>query len=172
MKIKFYKIVTICCVVFLTISCGNSEDVDEDVYFGGADNSAAGSDVVLRINQELFDSFRANSISNMSEGDPFTIKNAKKEGDFIEIELSYSGGCKKHSFEIIWDGLVYTDAPCHINLQLVHRANNDLCEALITETIFVNLKELIGDVTYKDTCTYNIFSTYNSTETPDVIITN
>ena len=84
--------------------------------------------------------------------------------------MSDSGGCNEHAFEIIWDGIVFTDDPCHMNLILIHNSNNDDCEALITETITINLNELMGDVVYKDSCAYNIFTSYNSTKTADVTV--
>lgn len=169
MKKKYVKLLVIWFVIFFIASCSKSEAVGGNSNLASVADSV--SEVVLRINKDVFDTINSNRLNNKSEGNSFTIKNSKREGDFIQIELSYSGGCKKHTFEIIWDGLVYTDDPCHINLLLVHRGNNDNCEAFITETIFVNLKELIGEVTYKDECAYNIFSTYNSGETPDVVIT-
>ena len=57
-----------------------------------------------------------------------------------------------------------------MNLILIHDANNDHCEALITQTINVNLNELVGDVSYKDNCAYHIFSTFNSSDNADAII--
>jgi len=124
----------------------------------------------LRINKGVFDEKNEQRIINIAEGKEFTINSVQREQDDLLINLSYSGGCKPSDFEIIWDGIVYLDEPCHMNLLLINNQNGDLCEAFITETIVVNLKELIGDVIYKDTCDYYIFSTFNSSENADVIV--
>ncbi|MEN8125868.1 MAG: hypothetical protein ABFR32_12155 [Bacteroidota bacterium] len=142
-------------------------DKNEDVEILIVNNN---SNVVLRLSKDFFVTFDNNRKNNISEGDAFTIKESKREGDNLQITLTYSGGCKKHAFEIIWDGIVYTDSPCKINLLLIHKGNFDNCEALITETINIDLKKLIGNISYKDECTYHIFSAYNFNENPDIII--
>ncbi|MEN8126047.1 MAG: hypothetical protein ABFR32_13070 [Bacteroidota bacterium] len=159
---KYFLFIFLIGLVFTGCSDDN-EDVDN--LFNNNN-----SKVVLRLSKDIFVTFDNNRKNSISEGDPFTIIESKREGDNLQITLSYGGGCKEHSFEVIWDGIVYTDDPCKMNLLLIHRGNNDYCEALITDTININLKELIGSVSYKDDCTYHIFSTYNFSENPDIII--
>lgn len=152
---------------FLISSCSISgEDLESSDYLA---NSSV-SNVVLRINKDSFDALNANRLKNIEEGDPFKIVNGKKNGDFLEITVSYSGGCQIHKFDVVWDGIVFTNDPCNMNLIIIHKANNDSCEASITETIIVNLKELLGNNDYINKCSYSIFSTYNSTENPNIKI--
>lgn len=150
-------------VALVVISCSKSDN-ENTLNASFSDVSST----VLRINKETFDKINSSRKKNISEGDAFRINKGERKGDILQLNVSYSGGCKQHSFEIIWDGLVYTNNPCNMNLLIIHRGNNDTCEALITETIMVNLKELVGDITYKDKCAYTIFSTFNSSETPDI----
>ena len=155
---------------FLTFS---SCSVNEDSNMVEAANDLFYSEFLnakLRINKEVFDEINENRIGSKGEGKLFTINNVKREEDLLLINVSYSGGCKPSEFEIIWDGIVYLDEPCHMNLLLISKENGDLCEALITETIVVNLKELIGDVIYKDSCDYYLFSTFNFGENADEIV--
>lgn len=148
------------------VSCSDNDDnLDNNLPSEGNN-----SNIILRLDKEIFDTNNNNRKNGISEGDSFTIKEFKREGDILQIVLAYSGGCKEHTFEIIWDGIVYTDDPCKMNLLLIHRGNFDNCEALITETIHINLKNLIGDVSFKNDCAYHIFSTYNFSEKPDIII--
>jgi len=150
---------------FSFISCSDNEN---DIDLGNPFNN--NSKVVLRLSKDIFTTFDNNRKNNISEGDSFTIKESKREGDNLQITLTYSGGCKDHIFEIIWDGIVYTDNPCKMNFLIIHRGNFDNCEALITDTVNINLKKLIGNIPYKDTCAYHIYSTYNFSENPDIII--
>ena len=180
MKRRLYTIIISCFTLFFSYSCssdGDSESVDS-IYLDYSSNNDIKADgdseeflrAKLRINKDVFNDLNEKRIKNISKGDTYSINYVKREGDFIQVNLSYSGGCKNHDFEVIWDGVVYTDEPCHMNLMLVHDANDDLCEAYITETIVINLEALIGDVDYKDTCSYNIFSTYNSGDNADAIV--
>lgn len=133
-------------------------------------SSTNGTKVTLRINKDLFKTIDANRKNNIQTGNAFKINHAKKKGDILKINLSYSGGCSYHGFEVIWNGIVYTEDPCLVNLIISHDANGDLCEAYVTETIDVNLKELIGDSVYKDKCGYNLFTSFNSGENSDVFV--
>lgn len=171
MKKILIKFLPLIVIVFLNISCSHSDDGNSSNTLDSAD---PGQNEVLnaklRINEDVFNTINTNRTNKIRKGEAYSINNVKRVGDFLQINLSYSGGCKIHDFEIIWDGIVYTDEPCHMNLLLIHNANNDTCEALITRTIVVNLEELIGDVLYKDNCAYHIYSTYNSSEFADAVI--
>jgi hypothetical protein len=167
MNIINYKSFLKIFILFIFFSCSNS---DESVAFDEFSSNLSASNVILRINKTFFDEINNNRINNISEGDFIKVNSGKKNGDFIELSVSYSGGCKLHNFEIIWDGVVYTNNPCNMNFLLVHNSNNDSCEAYVTETIIINLKELLGDVTYSSDCSFNIFDTYNLTNTPTIKI--
>lgn len=170
MKKILIKFLPLIVIVFLNISCGNSDDGNSPTLDGADQWQNEVLMAKLRINEDVFNTINTNRTNKIRKGEAYSINNVKRVGDFLQINLSYSGGCKIHDFEIIWDGIVYTDEPCHMNLLLIHNENNDTCEALITSTVVVNLEELIGDVLYKDNCAYHIYSTYNSSEFADAVI--
>lgn len=159
-------------IIFLIASsCSSaSDDVDSLLLNDSYSAASYNSPVVFRINSEAFETINTNRLNNTNTGDSFKINSAKRINDILEISISYSGGCKQHNFEVLWDGVVYTDPPCYMNLLIIHNANNDNCEALITETISIDLKKFIGDNDYKDSCAYNIFTSYNATNTADAIV--
>ena len=175
MQKKIFNLIVPILLLFISFSCSVDGD-SVDVYQAPSDSAyisnsgALSTNAVLRINKDVFDNINADRLKNINEGDIYIINKVTRVEDNIQINLSYSGGCKQHEFQIIWDGIVYTDDPCHMNLLLIHNGNNDECETLITETINVNLNELIGDVSYKDSCDYYIFSSFNSTNTADAVI--
>jgi len=165
-----YLIVALIGITALIISaCSNNEDNELLLEVNDALYSAS-LYTNLRINKDVFDEINYNRINGISKGANYTIKNVIRENDFIILNLTYSGGCKQHLFEIIWDGIVFTDDPCHMNLLLIHDDNNDSCEALVDKTIIINLEELMGDVIYKDTCSYYLYNTFNFNESADVVI--
>lgn len=163
--IKSINIILSIFLTLLTLSCNNDNDAIDNF-----DSLGNETKVVLKLNKNQFDTIDSNRKINIQTGDAFDINHVKIEGDVLKINLSYGGGCEKHDFEILWDGIIYTDDPCFINLMVTHNSNRDLCEAYITDTINVNLKDLIGDNIYKNTCGYYIFSSYNSSENSDAYV--
>jgi len=82
--------------------------------------------------------------------DMFTIDTVFVDGDSLRIDVSYSGGCRKHQF-ILWK---LPDAnPRGIpEVLLEHRANDDMCEAWISQKLAYSLvplrQEGTGEVTF------------------------
>lgn len=76
--------------------------------------------------------------SSKLPNDVFTVDSLQIKDDCLELTLSYSGGCKSHIFQLT---ILPTMGPLN-TLSLCHEANNDLCEAWITEKINFDLKEL------------------------------
>ncbi|MBT33348.1 MAG: hypothetical protein CMO01_27115 [Thalassobius sp.] len=71
--------------------------------------------------------------------DPFTINDVNINGNYLEVEVSYSGGCEEHTFEMVWPESVDQIYPPKVPVILTHDANGDLCEAYITETLKIDL---------------------------------
>ena len=77
------------------------------------------------------------------KNDPVTINTVKVEGDLLIVNLSYGGGCKEHIVDLArlhpWCGTPPLPPP---SLQIRHNANNDACEAWITETLQFDISRL------------------------------
>src|SRR5690606_15927439 len=71
--------------------------------------------------------------------DPYKLLSANIKGDFLEIEVEYSGGCRVHSFQLLGDSEFTKDDPTKINVFLIHEDNDDPCDALQRETLRYNL---------------------------------
>jgi hypothetical protein len=56
------------------------------------------------------------------------------------IDVRYGGGCKKHEFSLQLQGCLES-FPVQCKAQLLHKHNNDFCEAMISETVVISLKE-------------------------------
>lgn len=167
------KLISIFLVFFLFSCSGDdSSDLNSEPNYDAASNALSASTPTLKINKTTFDRLNTNRINGYSEGDTFEFKSINRNGDILEVEITYSGGCETHSFEVIWDGIIYTDDPCHANLIIVHDAHGDSCEAAITKTLYIDLKELIGNIEYKDICEYHLYNTFNSSNTPDIKFNN
>ena len=72
--------------------------------------------------------------------DPFRIKHMEQVGDFILIDVSYSGGCEMHVFDLISNGQFTATYPTELETILVHYANGDKCRSIVDERIYFDLR--------------------------------
>ncbi|HEX2968080.1 MAG TPA: hypothetical protein VHO46_03165 [Bacteroidales bacterium] len=81
-------------------------------------------------------------------GDPFKINGADIRNDSVIVSISYSGGCTRHNFKVIWNEAFAKSNPPQTEFILVHDAQGDGCEAYITENLSFSLSDLTGPVVY------------------------
>jgi hypothetical protein len=74
--------------------------------------------------------------------DAVTIRDASVIGDSLTMLVAFSGGCRTHDFKVVWDGAMMKSLPGQINVVLSHNANDDMCEALLTQDVTVSLSPL------------------------------
>lgn len=98
-------------------------------------------------------------------GDSYTIYSVKRSATSLELKVGYSGGCADHEFALVWNGAYDTFNERKItSLALVHNANEDMCEAYITETLTFNLKEVFDDETVVPSYDLLFYHGYNKDE--------
>lgn len=71
--------------------------------------------------------------------DPVTIKHVEQVGEFIMIDVSYSGGCEAHEFDLISDGNFSATYPTELEMILVHNANGDRCRSVVDQRLYFDL---------------------------------
>ena len=74
--------------------------------------------------------------------DAFKILDAKISKNQLLLNVSYSGGCEKHSFKIIGDLLLSKSLPPIRSVNLIHYGNNDACKKLIIENLVIDISDL------------------------------
>ena len=77
-----------------------------------------------------------------SVSDDFKILDVKIIGNYLHLNISYSGGCEKHSFKIIGDLLLSKSLPPIRSVKLIHYGNNDVCKKLIIENLVIDISDL------------------------------
>jgi hypothetical protein len=78
-------------------------------------------------------------------GASFTISKVSRDGNILQVDVTYQGGCKIHTFNLKWDGIaLFTDPPT-IPLILTHRANGDECTEKINETLYFDISKLTSN---------------------------
>jgi len=77
----------------------------------------------------------------MVNSDPFAFQDVGFDGDKLIAIVSYSGGCEDHAFTACVSPFDVAD-PGLVGIVITHEANNDMCEAVITETLTIDLEPL------------------------------
>ncbi len=71
--------------------------------------------------------------------DPVNIKHVETVGDFLQIDVSYSGGCEEHEFNLVSNGKFTPTYPVELEIHLEHNANGDRCRSLIDKRLFFDV---------------------------------
>ena len=74
--------------------------------------------------------------------DPFNLSAATLEGDELNLNVAYSGGCQEHLFRFVAERNFIDGDPVEAVFVLSHNANDDACEAWITNKLNFNLSPL------------------------------
>ncbi|MEZ4799275.1 MAG: NigD-like C-terminal domain-containing protein [Flavobacteriales bacterium] len=74
--------------------------------------------------------------------DPFQIVSAVTEGDSLIVMAQYGGGCEVHEFSLMSNGLYLKSLPMQLNLTIEHKANNDMCRALLTQRLAFDISSV------------------------------
>jgi hypothetical protein len=79
----------------------------------------------------------------LKNNDPYMIEHVFVWEDSLEIRVRYGGGCKKHKFQLLWDGTERESFPVQIPLFLVHDNNDDPCKAIVSESLQFDLSNYL-----------------------------
>ncbi|MCH6560065.1 hypothetical protein IH799_06890 [candidate division KSB1 bacterium] len=75
--------------------------------------------------------------------DQFDLNSVVVAGNEISLNLSYSGGCEEHEFELFMSpGAFMESNPVQANLFLRHNGKDDACDAYITIEVSFDLSPL------------------------------
>jgi hypothetical protein len=119
-------------LLFLSIGCVQTK---EDMAF---DTNVTSIDLINDSTQ--YNKLIVNRGASIS--DAYQIDSAWIIDNWLNVRVSYSGGCKFHHFNAYYGGSsVYTEWPI-IDILLTHQANGDLCEAYVTQELTINLNWL------------------------------
>lgn len=80
--------------------------------------------------------------------DPFDLHSVTITGNIVAVTVSYSGGCMKHSFEIIWNEAFTDTSPSRTDFVIIHNANGDMCEAYIADTLTFEVTDLVDTLSF------------------------
>jgi len=77
--------------------------------------------------------------------DQFDLNTAEFSADTLELNVSYSGGCYDHSFNLFMSPPVFMESnPVQANLYLRHRGFDDPCDAIVSTDLKFDIKSVVG----------------------------
>jgi hypothetical protein len=75
--------------------------------------------------------------------DDVAIKSVEVQGNTLVVRVMHSGGCKEHTYELLWNGSFQGSAGgAQADVVLAHDAHGDQCEALLNRTASFDLTPL------------------------------
>lgn len=117
------------------------------------------SEIILTRSFSEYSDLASNRSAEIS--DPFVLDSVIFNCDSISITVSYSGGCKQHTFEIIWSETFSDTEPPQTGIIIIHNSNGDACEAYITETLTFSVSDLAENLCF-DSLYVSILNGYTS----------
>ena len=111
-------------VLILAISCGNSKR---------AQKKAMKNNQPVVLTNDFVSYARLNADVN--------IVNASIIDSTLTLNVSFNGGCEKHSFELIGSKMIQKSMPPIRNIMLIHHSNNDSCRELVEQELKFNISE-------------------------------
>jgi len=77
--------------------------------------------------------------------DPLVLHQFSLEGDVLELDVEYGGGCTSHDHDLVaWGGWIES-SPVQVNVLLTHDNADDPCDALIRRSLRYDLTRLRED---------------------------
>jgi hypothetical protein len=74
--------------------------------------------------------------------DPLTITSVAIDGDTLSMTVSYGGGCRRHALQPIAETVWMESWPVQVAARIAHNADGDLCRALVTRFLKIDLSPL------------------------------
>lgn len=95
----------------------------------------------VTVDQDSFDLAWSSLQAEAPLSDPFELNSLAHLGTKLIVGVSYSGGCEEHGFELIWPEVVTMIYPPRYTVILNHDANDDRCEAYLSDTLHFDLAQ-------------------------------
>ena len=129
------KTFLIIIISFLAFSC-KTEKVLTDAEISKNEESANSNIKILALLGE-----------KSAVNDAYTITNVELKDNNLIVGVTFSGGCMDHEFKATGLTISQQSIQPIRQIQLVHLSNNDKCKKLITQTLEIDIKQIVVNKT-------------------------
>ncbi len=130
---------------FLFAACKTPKDGTDSVVTSNVENTTDTTAMIPKPKRPYQLKAQIGDITKRT--DAYTISSARIEGNTLYIDITFSGGCAWHKFELIGSPAVAKSLPPQRAIKLIHDNDNDSCESLVHETIEADIRELADSPT-------------------------
>ena len=74
------------------------------------------------------------------QNDPYKLTDIKLNLNYLELDITYAGGCKEHDFKLIGSPEIKNGVR---EVQLVHISKGDDCKALIKQKLIFSISNVL-----------------------------
>jgi len=154
MKLEIMKLYIPIVFSALLLSCGNTKEVTESTSTEVKENTEATviehkDEIEERVEKVIVEDLKSEKdieikahFGEFVESDELSINSVIISGNILIINVTYSGGCNEHSFDMVGSQMVAKSLPPIRQIKLIHKNNGDLCKSLVTKTIIVDIREM------------------------------
>lgn len=138
-EMKKYNFCIMLALSLVVVACGNKKEVVTN------DNSTIVEEMKSEENQSKQPSQATARLVDMSKDvktDPFTILDVHIHGNIMHLTVQYGGGCQDHKFEVLGSKMIMKSMPPQRPVIITHDAGGDMCRALITEELHIDISDL------------------------------
>ena len=124
--------------VFIVLFCFGPTACGSGSGEGGPDEPVSGEVAVCGLSGGC-DVSNVSYIGEEWGKDHYDLNDVAIDGDILTLNVSYSGGCEPHEFTLVISESFVDVEPVELRVVLAHDANNDSCEAFLTEEYIFDL---------------------------------
>ena len=144
MNIKTFPLAVLCITSLCVFSCTEDQSLSQQ--------SNCQETIVLNTSEDWDnDAYIINSVS-------------VTESQELELNISHSGGCQEHEYELLQDLQFCGTPPIYISIKLSHNSNGDICEAWITKDLRFDISSIYAGYG-TDEITIGLYNTYQTDTT-------
>jgi hypothetical protein len=79
---------------------------------------------------------------NTQNSSPTTIYDVKLTGNTLMLSIGYTGGCAKHTFDLVGSEMISKSLPPIRSINLIHNANDEACKREMFDTLYFDITNL------------------------------
>ncbi|MFK8046468.1 MAG: hypothetical protein AB8B72_13310 [Crocinitomicaceae bacterium] len=127
------KIITLFIGIAILASCGNSKNSTTNNEATNTEKEATPQAKQAILSQD---------IAKFKDSESYSILDVNLQGNVLQLDISYSGGCEEHNFELVGSAFIMKSSPPKRIIKLYHHKNEDNCRELIFETLYFDISKL------------------------------
>ncbi len=130
------KFTLLMVIGILAMSCGTKKNAETTENAPGKNGTMPTTMDIIKVTAEI------GRINTSIKSDPITVDAVEIRRNIMYIDVTYTGGCEDHDFQVIGSDATAKSFPAIRSVQLIHKANGDTCKEIKKVKLEVYIEEL------------------------------